>query len=386
MATFIIPVTVKDDLEKRLVKFAKKANAYNCNFSYSFGNEITVTRDVYETIEGAYGRLEKSFVGSENVFGIEITIESDIIRKDGYTIVAAIDHDDNGNIVKKIDDSYEIPVSWYKMTPYCQHCNTRHVKKHTYMIQDPAGNVIQVGRSCLKDYCGIDPVLIVAYQNITDLIENDYDIDGYDFSGSGDYAYDVCDVIAMANDIIGKYGYVKSDESNSTKSRLLDKVNRMDPTEESKKLAAAMKEYFSGKDYADLTDYQRNVKSLLAAGYTRLNAFGYLAYAPVEYKKMIEKDQRKQMQKDAAANSDYMGKVGDRISVDVKDVKLITSWETVYGFTYLYKFLTNDGNVLTWFASRSINTVTAKKITGTVKEHKDYNGEKQTILTRCKVG
>lgn len=380
MATFIIPVTVKDDLEKRLVKFAKKANAYNCNFSFSFGNEITVKRDVY-TVEDGY---KKYMTGSENVFGIEITIISDIIRKDGYTIVAAIDHDDNGNIVKKIVDDYDVPVSWYKMVPYCQHCNTRHVKKHTYMIQDPAGNVIQVGRSCLKDYCGIDPTLIVAYQNITDLIVNDYDIDGYDFSGSDAYAYDVCDAIATANDIIGKYGYVKSDENNSTKSRLLDKANRMDPTEESKKLAAAMKEYFSGKDYADLTDYQRNVKSLLAAGYTRLNAFGYLAYAPVEYKKMIEKDQRKQMQKDAAANSDYMGKVGDRISADLKDVKLITSWETVYGMTYLYKFLTDDGNVIVWFASRDINT-DAKKITGTVKEHKDYDGEKQTVLTRCKV-
>lgn len=62
----------------------------------------------------------------------------------------------------------------------------------------------------------------------------------------------------------------------------------------------------------------------------------------------------------------------------------MTSWETVYGFTHLYKFTTTDNNVLVWYASKCIDE-NAKKISGTIKDHKEYDGEKQTVLTRCKV-
>lgn len=378
--SYIIPVSVKDDLTKRLEKLAKKAAAYHCHMSYQFGNEIPVTRDVYTVIDG----YKKERSGSETVFGIELTIDSDIIRKDGYTVVASIDHDAAGNVVNKFDDDTETNLAWYTMAAHCDHCNTNHVKRHTFIVKDAAGNCKQVGRSCLKDYCGIDPALIAMSQEIRDLIINEYDIDDYDFSGSRDYGYAVADVVAIANDIIKQYGYVKSDENNSTKSRLLSDFGRMDPSKESLELAEEMKAYFSRLDYKDLTDYQRNVKSLLAADYIRSNSFGYLAYAPIAYQKMIENDRRKQSETDAKSNSDYIGKVGDRITTDIKQTKLITSWETVYGWTHLYKFITADDNTLVWFASKCING-DPKRITGTVKEHKDYDGEKQTVITRCKV-
>lgn len=381
MATFIIPVTVKDDLKKRLEKVAKKAAAYHCRFEFSFGSETVVSRNVF-TVDPVTHR--ETFTGTENVFGIELTINSDIIKKGDYIVVAGIEHDPAGNIVNKFDDNTETDLGWYHIDPFCQHCGTRHAKRYTFIVKDPAGHMVQVGKSCLKDYCGIDPAMIAISNEIRDLIVNEYDIDSYDFTGSGDYAYDVCDVIAIANDIIKKHGYVKSSENMSTKYRLVSDYGKMEPSKDSLKLANDMREYFSRLDYADLTDYQRNIKSLLAAGYTRTNSFGYLAYAPVAYKQMIEKDARKQMQKETAANSNYIGKVGDRITSDIKESKLVTSWETVYGYTYLYKFVTADNNTLVWFASRSIDG-DPKRITGTVKEHKDYNGEKQTILTRCKV-
>ena len=145
-----------------------------------------------------------------------------------------------------------------------------------------------------------------------------------------------------------------------------------------------MKDFFVDADYSNLTDYMRNVKSLVLCGYARMKDFGYLAYAPVAYKQMKEKQDREKSRKDAAANSQYIGNVGDRVTIAVKDTKLVTSWETVYGFTYLYKFTTADNNVIVWYASKTIGN-NPKQITGTIKDHKDYDGEKQTILTRCKV-
>ena len=382
MSTFIIPAILKDDLSKRLEKVSKKAAAYNCKMSWFFGAETVVTRDVY-TVDPVTHRKDNT--GTEKVFGIEVTIESDIIRKDGYTVIASIDHDPAGNVVNVFSDDTQTDINWYTAAPYCEHCNTRHAKRHTYIVRDQSGTCKQVGRSCLKDYCGIDPVLMVALHDINDLIVNEYNIDDYDFTGSCDYAYNVCDVIAIANDIIKKHGYVRSCEDMSTKSRLLSEFGMIHkPSAESVKLAEEMKEYFSHLDYKDLTDYQKNLKSLLNAGYTRTASFGYLAYAPIAYKQMREKEIQDQAAKQAAANSAYVGKVGDRIVIDVKESKLVTSWETVYGYTYLYKFLTSDNNTLVWYASKTLDG-DPKRITGTVKEHKDYNGEKQTVITRCKV-
>ena len=383
MNTFIIPVICKDDLSKKLEKLNKKAAAYGNKMVYHFGNEMPVTRNVYAIVDTPQGKSQVC-TGKETVFGIELTIDSDIIRKGDYTIVCSIDHDPAGNIVSKLDDSYPTNLDWYTLPPYCEHCGTRHAKRHTFIVKDAAGNCKQVGKACLKDYCGIDPAMIAASQQITDLITSEYDIDSYDFTGTGEYAYPTWSVIAIANDIINEHGYIKSDENNSTKSRLLKEYGMRDPSEKSIQLAKEMKDVFSGIDYTDLTDYQRNIKSMLACEYVRKNSFGYLAYAPIMYKKMIEKQARDKAQADAKSASNYIGKIGEKLTADIKESRLVTSWETVYGMTHLYKFVTSDNNTLVWYASKCLNG-DPKKITGTVKDHKEYDGEKQTVITRCKV-
>lgn len=379
MKTYTVPVSLKDEIKKRLEKLSKKAAAYGSRLDWSFGAEKIVSRDVF-TVSGNH--CEKT--GSENIFGIEVNIDADMIRKDGYTVIAGIDHDPAGNIVTMFDDSAGSDAAWYTMPAYCEHCGTRHAKRYTFIVKDAAGNCKQVGKTCLKDYCGIDPAAVAMSANIADLFLQVNDFDDPDFSGSGDYAYDVITVIAAAADLIDQYGYVKSSERNSTKDRLLSDLGRYDPTQKSIALAEKIREFFSGLDYADLTDYQRNLKSILNAGYARANSFGYLAYAPIAYRQMIEKMDRDQARKDAAADSVFIGSVGNRITCAVKESKLMTSWQTAYGMTYLYRFVTPDGNIVIWFASKPISG-SPVTVTGTVKEHKEYNGEKQTIVTRCKV-
>ena len=56
--------------------------------------------------------------------------------------------------------------------------------------------------------------------------------------------------------------------------------------------------------------------------------------------------------------------------------------------SHLYKFIDADGNVFSWFSSNSIDGLTEGvnvKLVGTIKKLDEYQGEKQTILTRCKV-
>lgn len=381
MTTYTIPAVAKDELKKKLEKLQKKANAYGNKLECSFGEEKAVDRNVYSVDANTHTQV---FTGKEKVFGVEVSIESDIIRKDGYTVVAQIEAVDNGqNIVKMLDDS-KPEQAWYTAKLFCEHCGTARVKRFAYIVRDEAGNTKMVGKTCLKDYCGIDPKLMVWAQEIGDLILEEYNIDDYDFRGQGEYAYEVLDVLATANDIIKEHGYVKSDENNSTKSRLIAKFGTFEPSEESKKLAKEMKEVLSQMDYSELSSFLCNVKNMLQAGYIRSNSFGYIAYAPVAFEKMMKQIEQEQRHEETKGLSEYVGNVGDKLTVDVKEAKLVTSWETVYGWTHLYKFITADNNVLVWKASRYYEGE-PKRITGTVKDHKEYDGEKQTILTRCKI-
>ena len=88
---------------------------------------------------------------------------------------------------------------------------------------------------------------------------------------------------------------------------------------------------------------------------------------------------------------DYIGEVGEKL--EVKAVfQCEISYEAVtprWGQTeirYILKFKCGD-NVIVWKTS-TINDLTegnSYKVRGAVKDHNEYRGEKQTVLTRCKI-
>ncbi len=92
------------------------------------------------------------------------------------------------------------------------------------------------------------------------------------------------------------------------------------------------------------------------------------------------------------AISQYVGEVGNRINTTCTYVGS-PSYERKsfagYGTetVYIHRFKDAAGNLMVWKTTRYLGleegaTVT---LTGTVKEHSEYNTEKQTILQRCKV-
>lgn len=98
----------------------------------------------------------------------------------------------------------------------------------------------------------------------------------------------------------------------------------------------------------------------------------------------------KEFKKDNApkveSKSEFIGEVKDKVSCSVKEFKCLTSWETQWGVTFLYEFITEEGNILIWKTGKWIDDeaeITA--ISGTVKAHNEFRGIKQTELTRCKV-
>ena len=86
-----------------------------------------------------------------------------------------------------------------------------------------------------------------------------------------------------------------------------------------------------------------------------------------------------------AGTSRYIGKVGDRLEMDVTCKKASVS-QSIYGISYFYVFEDKEGNVYTWGTSaRSLDEGVKYHLKGTVKEHTTYRNVCQTALTRCKV-
>lgn len=84
------------------------------------------------------------------------------------------------------------------------------------------------------------------------------------------------------------------------------------------------------------------------------------------------------------SHSEYIGEIKERL----RDLKVtltnVRSFEGFYGTSFIYTFDYNE-NTLVWMTSscKDIEIGDEVFLTGTVKEHSEYKGVKQTKLSRC---
>ena len=91
--------------------------------------------------------------------------------------------------------------------------------------------------------------------------------------------------------------------------------------------------------------------------------------------------------------SQYVGNVGDRLDLEVTFIKRFTYEIPSFrglGTDYMAinTFKDDEGNCFIWKSTRAyFNVAEGSKVRlrGTVKEHSEYKGTKQTMLQRCKV-
>ena len=393
--TYCIPEAQRETIQKTVARIQKRAAKYGTPLSVEYGEPYATTVPVYG-IDYTTGVQFKKDNAMVEVF--DLTIDSEIIRKEGYTVAAKIEHLDEGNIVKTFGSKGR--VEWSTMKPHCDHCNSNHVRCVTFIVEGDDGTERQVGRTCLKDYCGIDPQDIGRLNELREILEQD-DIRSYDFEARPvPVAYRTIEALALAMRLIKDYGYVKTDMPGSTKGRLHElMVKHERPSENEISEAGKVADMIVAMTEDEAFDANlRNVQTFLTCGYCKADSFGYIACAPLMFErymsrkaKLEAREAEMQQQRDT---SGYVGEIGQKIEVEVADMRLVTSWETQWGMTWLYKFTDKAGNVLVWFASKPMERVnengvyedvtSVSRIKATVKDHTVRDGVKQTVITRCK--
>lgn len=372
MATYNIPFENTDKFENKLDKLAKTAE--------KLGLQGPVYRQTNEHYEDYQGRQLRVFE-YEVDFGVEVLIN-------GWMFVCAIEHTENGNVIKGYDPN--VDPKWYTAGPNCEHCGMNRKRNMTYVLRNELGQEKQVGSTCLKDFTGHpDAEYICEYfTGVQEFIGSE--CEDLEFDPDKEYSAHHIDVfkymtfVAMS---VRKHGYISRKQadyqfgvmatSDDALTEMFNTKRAESPSIVDATLARKVADFVAALEVTN--DFEHNIKVLCTAETAHYHNVGYIAGAFSAYL-------RDESQKAQNADSEYVGTIGQRqdFALTLKSVRVIQGY---YGDTHLYKFADENGNAIVWFSSKNLHLVVGDnyEIKATVKEHKEYNHEKQTTITRGKM-
>lgn len=323
-----------------------------------------------------------------------------VVKVNGWTFVATIQHTEDGNILRNISGD-DLPLKYRTASDLCEHCNTNRYRKNTYVLRnDTTGDYKQVGRNCLSDFFGHDALMYAERaQYLLDLsdqcgsMEDDMGFGG----GGGGLNYIRLELyLGHVAECIAKEGWLsksKAREQNREMSATAVIANRhmmkdvkyplyKEVSDESHKLAAEAIEWAENIEGEEVNEYLHNIRLIAKSGVCSYKTFGMGASIVSTYQREVVKALELK-RRAAMAPSEYVGTEGER-GVFHLLVEKVIQCDSAYGTTFLHMMSDEKGNRFTWFASSApLDTAKQYVLKGTVKEHKEYKGTKQTVLSRC---
>lgn len=390
-----------DRLQKKLTRIENKCKKYgNTEFKFEIKGE-------------QYKEIEVDDECFNNKYYL-VEVEG-IAKINDWVFVATIQHKDNGNIIRQFKTDIEIPEMYRSTDSICEHCHSKRIRKDTYLIYNETTQEFkQVGKSCLQDFTnGLSAENVAQYISWFDEIIEGQQVDSLN---SKKY-YSVELIILNAIETIKHYGFISKAmamESNdrfimTTTERVIEFMfpNRcMNRIEILKEMESIGYNYESENNKAELnkmlewlkntdnnSQYISNLKITVADGCCEPRDFGLIVSLPSAYFKALEREQDRLIREQKRAeklllnaNKQYIGKIGERLNIDISAVECVTSFPTDYGMMRIYRFETVNGDILIWKTSNFIeHTDKVKKIKATIKAHNEYKDEKQTEISRVKI-
>lgn len=372
-----------EELQKQFDRFAKKANAIGLETSLTIGEPYVKELAMYGYDEITHTTIDK---GTVRVDVVDVSVVFPDYRLGEYDVIGVINHglSTTENAVYPCGD-WDIPTKYRKGQGICEHCRTNHKRNKTVLLMDKSGEYKQVGTSCLKEYTGVTDVSLLSAFRALDSLFDESNIDTGMYTGRPSRKIPIVDYLAACVHSIKFNGYTKS-----LKDDAMDDISHRDLTTSDFETAQKIREYFKSGEFTD--DFLHNIHMHMMKGYTEED--GLLAYAPIAYAKEMEKARAKVEKEKADAMVDYYGNVGEKVKGIAVTGKCLTSYTNCYGSiynavtTFVYQFTDNANHVFIWKTAKDIplndDGIFKGIISGTIKEHSEYKGTKQTILTRVK--
>jgi hypothetical protein len=377
------------EFEAKIAKFNKKAIRWELpEIKYQVTERFLDTRRVPDG-EDQFGN---PVLKSIQVEAVRVEIQGEVPRLGGWSIHSKIQPSDVKGQNFVFTTANHAPIPRLRTCPmFCDHCQTKRLKKTAYLIQHEDGRQMMVGATCLKDFLPtVNVEDLIAYMNNLGSVNDD---EGWDMDvPRAAWAYYLDEAIMDAYVSIKKHGFVskaKAEErgieptshdinpSRKRREELYKGVLVQDLEDELK----GFKEHMLAKD-ATGNDFIHNVQLALQSEVIRHKLYGYVAAAVNVWMKDGE-------EKRVAASGkagDWVGVVGERLSIKGLKITRRSVSEGTWGATYIFGLVDEFGNHYTWFASRNVGEPgKVLNLRGTVKKHDEFHGIKQTVITRCSV-
>lgn len=382
-------------LEGRIEKINKKAKKLN---QKPIALEVISEEYINEDAEGCCASKI-----------LNVLIESEIIKIDGWKFVAVINHTYGaGNIIKKVSDE-PIDEKYKTIDGICEHCNTKRKRKETVILRNDEGKEIQVGKSCLKYFLPTDISETLKFMDLLCVIDDE--ISKLPNTG-GDRFFQYINTRTALNcthRCIKEFGWVsKSNAMMYGKTSTAEIVNKIlfgarhrlnnieleiaDDLQSMKREGLKIQEVEDAMNWIKSiseqelkSDYMHNLKVMCNEEYIGGKELNTICSLISTYRKAIERENAKRRNFEINKSSNYVGSIGVR-SDFVVTIERVIEYDTMYGTSYVNIMRDDEENIVVWKGSKTAGQIGEKiVIKGTVKEHKEYNNVRQTYISRCKV-
>ncbi|HNQ98355.1 MAG TPA: hypothetical protein PKN52_00065 [Trueperaceae bacterium] len=404
--TFEIPVVRWDDFVAKFAKLNRRAAKLGCEpCTFAVVGEAVVKRTVVYKYEGEEHSRE------HDVPVRLVTVAGAAPRLADWALVARVEELAEGLIL-----IHSVPGVEGRVDPrfrslgahVCEHCRKARRRRDVFVVRHADGRELQVGRQCLADFTGINSPERAAAQAtwlcmVSDLVE-----DGGWFSGLGADHVPVLEALELTSAYIRAYGWQSRSAANNggdratadlvadhfawtsvvrseAKTRLV-KLGGLtdDDTRRAGETIRWVEQDLAAKE--GRSDYEENLVQLVLHDLASTRHLGIVCSALATALRVKSAWELRKAKEAELLKSVHVGAQGERLRGVQARVLSVRSKGGDFGASTLVKLVTADGNVLTWWASGDVDVEPGAEVTldGTVKRHGEYNGVKETQLTRVK--
>lgn len=344
------------------------------------------------------------------VVDVKLTGEEFVIE--GYKFVGTLDLNTvPGSVIVNAVPGQSVPEEFFEHDGSCDHCGKIRRRSATFVLRnEETGEHIAVGRQCVRDFIGYDASGLLRFLERVDAVSGSFSMSDDDdmllYQSGPRMAPTFCKytVLATTAALINLYGWVPRSAAGIDRSPTSSEVSYvLDPPRftDGKQRAAYLEliRTIEKTQAADLktawdaiawleeqdgnNEYLHNLRTLNEGERIPHKMFGYWCSLVATYLRAQEKLRLQERQKNT---SEWVGDVKQRLEVKIK-VAQTRTFDGLWGTTWMYTMLDDEGRTFVWFSSGRADLKDGREyvIKGTVKEHKLYNGWKQTMLSRVKV-
>ena len=400
-------------LENEIAKLNRRADKIGCPHLeiVIHGTEMKRCPTTMARLHEYYGRsgrpippYELECVPLVSINEVEVVGEGPKIE--GYKFVGTLYHYTiPGQVLVNAVPGETVPPQFFDASTICDHCNKIRTRVETFIVEkEEDGSYIQVGRNCLRDFFGHDPMSVARWLNrvmhfVTSLEEDE----GWGDSGGGRHSnyYDAMLLLTTTVAMIRTYGWIAKSSAREDQSPTSSDVMYVIKPPYSAKERAIWEQFKATVIYDEAADkveaeaavvwlkeqegsneYMHNLKLLENESVVPGKMVGYWCSLISAYQRAQDRLEYAKRE-DALKLNEHLGKVGERVEcrVTCTGVQSITG---DYGVINIHRMRDSDGRTLVWFANacRKMDKGNDYMIRAGIKKHGEYKEWAQTILTR----